>query len=124
MNHQTNGPLPPEEFQRQLSDFIRQHFQNAKAPSPQTDSVEEPPTDGRAAGSEAFEFHHKPRDVKEYLDRFVIKQDEAKKVLSVALCQAEHHSPRPHRRRQNLSHPQRRRIDRRAVRQSRRDQIL
>jgi endopeptidase Clp ATP-binding regulatory subunit ClpX len=91
MNHQTNGPLPPEEFQRQLSDFIRQHFQNAKAPSPQTDSVEEPPTDVRAAGSEAFEFHHKPRDVKDYLDRFVIKQDEAKKVLSVALCDHYHH---------------------------------
>ena len=33
-----------------------------------------------------FKFDFKPRDVKAYLDRFVIKQDEAKKVLSVALC--------------------------------------
>ncbi len=38
-----------------------------------------------------FEFHHKPREVKAHLDRFVIKQDEAKKVLSVALCDHYHH---------------------------------
>ena len=38
-----------------------------------------------------FSFAHKPRDVKAYLDRFVIKQDEAKKVLSVALCDHYHH---------------------------------
>jgi endopeptidase Clp ATP-binding regulatory subunit ClpX len=32
------------------------------------------------------EFNLTPRLVKEYLDRFVIQQDEAKKVLSVAVC--------------------------------------
>lgn len=32
------------------------------------------------------EFRMRPRDVKAYLDRFVIEQDDAKKVLSVALC--------------------------------------
>lgn len=32
------------------------------------------------------EFKMRPRDVKAYLDRFVVEQDEAKKVLSVALC--------------------------------------
>jgi len=31
-------------------------------------------------------FRFKPREVKEYLDRYVIKQEEAKKVLSVAVC--------------------------------------
>jgi endopeptidase Clp ATP-binding regulatory subunit ClpX len=36
-------------------------------------------------------FNYKPREVKEHLDRFVIKQDEAKKVLSVALCDHYHH---------------------------------
>src|SRR5205823_5504642 len=38
-----------------------------------------------------FRFDQKPRDVKTYLDRFVIQQDEAKKVLSVALCDHYHH---------------------------------
>src|SRR5208282_3209260 len=33
---------------------------------------------------------YKPQDVKTYLDRFVIKQHEAKKVLSVALCDHYH----------------------------------
>ncbi|HXG46000.1 MAG TPA: AAA family ATPase [Methylomirabilota bacterium] len=36
-------------------------------------------------------FQHKPRDVKAHLDRFVIRQEEAKKVLSVALCDHYHH---------------------------------
>lgn len=35
---------------------------------------------------ESFAFKLRPRDIKEHLDRFVIRQDEAKKVLSVALC--------------------------------------
>jgi ATP-dependent Clp protease ATP-binding subunit ClpX len=37
------------------------------------------------------EFSLKPRDVKDYLDRFVIKQDDAKKVLSVAICDHYNH---------------------------------
>ncbi len=36
-------------------------------------------------------FNLKPRAVKEYLDRFVIKQDAAKKVLSVAICDHYNH---------------------------------
>ncbi|NCC53259.1 MAG: AAA family ATPase [Spartobacteria bacterium] len=37
------------------------------------------------------EFHLKPKEVRDYLDRFVIKQKEAKKVLSVALCDHYNH---------------------------------
>jgi endopeptidase Clp ATP-binding regulatory subunit ClpX len=85
-----NGPPTPEEFQRQLQDLMRQHFQSgpggfAKAAS--TPEAEEPPT----PSPDDFHFDYKPRDVKAYLDRFVIKQDEAKKVLSVALCDHYHH---------------------------------
>lgn len=36
-------------------------------------------------------FNYKPREIKEYLDRFVISQDEAKKVLSVAICDHYNH---------------------------------
>jgi ATP-dependent Clp protease ATP-binding subunit ClpX len=89
-NSSTPGPLPPEDFQRRLSEFMRQHFPGDSAP----------PEAERAGGGEAesvkvkpddFAFKYKPREVKEYLDRFVIKQDEAKKVLSVALCDHYHH---------------------------------
>ncbi|HEU0037833.1 MAG TPA: AAA family ATPase, partial [Verrucomicrobiae bacterium] len=85
-----SGPPSPEEFQRQLSDFLRQHFQHnrAAAPQPEAAGAAEP---GTPAKPEEFDFKYKPRDVKAYLDRFVIKQDEAKKVLSVALCDHYHH---------------------------------
>ena len=39
-----------------------------------------------AAPSEQFSFNLKPADIARYLNRFVIRQTEAKKVLSVALC--------------------------------------
>jgi endopeptidase Clp ATP-binding regulatory subunit ClpX len=85
-----SGPQSPEEFQRQLSDFVRQHFQSARvAAQPEGASTAE--TTETPPKAEQFEFAHKPRDVKEYLDRFVIRQDEAKKVLSVALCDHYHH---------------------------------
>src|SRR5215469_5151160 len=87
-----NGPPSPEEFQRQLSDFVRQHFQGGRSPSsaPQPETAE-PEDPGAKAKSAHFDFNYKPREVKEYLDRFVIKQHEAKKVLSVALCDHYHH---------------------------------
>ncbi|MDD2762602.1 MAG: AAA family ATPase [Opitutaceae bacterium] len=37
------------------------------------------------------EFNLKPREIRDYLDRFVIQQDEAKKVLSVAICDHYNH---------------------------------
>jgi ATP-dependent protease Clp ATPase subunit len=33
----------------------------------------------------------KPREVRDYLDKFVIKQHEAKKVLAVAICDHYNH---------------------------------
>ena len=85
-----NGPPTPEEFQRQLSEFVRQHFHQARpASQPETAGATDAPKPKETA--EAFAFNYKPREVKEYLDRFVIKQDEAKKVLSVALCDHYHH---------------------------------
>lgn len=38
-----------------------------------------------------FVFDKIPRDIKAYLDRFVIQQDEAKKVLSIAVCDHYNH---------------------------------
>ncbi|MCB1101111.1 MAG: AAA family ATPase [Kiritimatiellae bacterium] len=36
-------------------------------------------------------FHWKPREIRDYLDRFVIQQGEAKKVLAVAVCDHYNH---------------------------------
>src|SRR5258706_6353738 len=80
-----NGPLTPEEFQRQLQDLMRQHFQSGTGIFTRVAGNVEPEEPAKQS-EDSFEFDYKARDVKAYLDRFVIKQDEAKKVLSVALC--------------------------------------
>src|SRR5216117_2427784 len=88
-----SGPPSQEEFQRQLQTFMRQHFPAGTATNltgPDTSSHAPDNSDPDAQPPD-FEFNYKPRDVKAYLDRFVIKQEEAKKVLSVALCDHYHH---------------------------------
>ena len=86
------GPPSPEEFQRRLADLMRQHlggtaFGGALRP----EGAETQPPEKEPDESAQFKFDYKPKDVKAHLDRFVIKQDEAKKVLSVALCDHFHH---------------------------------
>jgi ATP-dependent Clp protease ATP-binding subunit ClpX len=39
-----------------------------------------------------FDFKLRPRDIKEHLDRFVIRQDEAKKALAIAVCDHYNHA--------------------------------
>ncbi|PYJ55817.1 MAG: ATP-dependent protease [Verrucomicrobia bacterium] len=87
-----NGPPSPEEFQRQLQEFMRQHLPGGNVSSfTRPDTSDAPEGSHPESNSEAFKFDYKPRDVKAYLDRFVVKQEEAKKVLSVALCDHYHH---------------------------------
>lgn len=71
---------------------MRKHFPGVTNPSFATRS--QPDGEGTSETTPpegAFDFDYKPRDVKAHLDRFVIKQDEAKKVLSVALCDHYNH---------------------------------
>ncbi|NBV24589.1 MAG: AAA family ATPase [Proteobacteria bacterium] len=87
----THQPTP-EEFQRRFNDLMR-HLQSSTPPPNSNfqshyDSSAEPPA-GEVTDA-VFQFNRKPRDVKTHLDRFVIQQDEAKKVLSVALCDHYH----------------------------------
>src|SRR6266699_2883460 len=87
-----SGPPSPEEFQRQLQTFMRQHFPAGTATNlTGPDTSHAPDSSDPDAQPPDFEFNYKPREVKAYLDRFVIKQEEAKKVLSVALCDHYHH---------------------------------
>jgi endopeptidase Clp ATP-binding regulatory subunit ClpX len=84
----TTPPSSPEEFQRRLAELMQRQFSTfstgvATGPGAPEPEPEEPET--------GFEFAAKPREVKAHLDRFVIRQDEAKKVLSVALCDHYHH---------------------------------
>jgi ATP-dependent Clp protease ATP-binding subunit ClpX len=86
----------PDELQKKLSEFMKQQFGDKVVLSnvmTQPDSAvgSEP---GDAQNSEdplPFDFHFKPQDIKNHLDRFVIQQDEAKKVLSIAVCDHYNH---------------------------------
>mgnify|MGYP003455619826 FL=1 len=76
----SSGPPSPEEFQRQLQEFMRQQFQNApKSSATETEMSGAPESPEADAEPLEFFFDKKPREVKAYLDRFVIKQEEAKK---------------------------------------------
>src|SRR3989449_3605524 len=87
-----NGPPSPEEFQRQLQEFMRQHLPGGNVSNfAGPDTSHAPDKADPDAQPPDFKFDYKPRDVKAYLDRFVVKQEEAKKVLSVALCDHYHH---------------------------------
>lgn len=94
-----HGDFPgnPEEFKKQLEDFMRRSFPGgnlnagfgaAANPEPPSGEGEKQPPKNP---DEGFRFDHKPREVKAHLDRYVIRQEEAKKVLSVALCDHYHH---------------------------------
>src|SRR5205809_3511101 len=90
-----NPPFPsPDELKAKLSEFMKTNFGDKVAfttyTEPQTAEApaEEKPN---AAGDEPFVFDFLPRDIKAHLDRFVIKQDEAKKVLSIAVCDHYNH---------------------------------
>ncbi len=92
-NSTFSGPPTPEEFQRQLNELMRQHLgtlRSAAPPRPEPAGSGASEAEG-AAEDPVLRFDRKPKDVKAYLDRFVIRQDEAKKVLSVALCDHYHH---------------------------------
>src|SRR6266513_1550993 len=88
-------PFPsPEELKTKIAEFMKSNFGDHVSvatftqPEPAAAS-EEPPT--KASGEE-FVFDFLPRDIKAHLDRFVIKQDEAKKVLSIAVCDHYNHA--------------------------------
>src|SRR6266478_1544000 len=89
-------PFPsPEELKTKITEFMKQNFGDRvsvaafPAPEPAEAETEEKP---EKIDNEEFVFNFLPRDIKAHLDRFVIKQDEAKKVLSIAVCDHYNHA--------------------------------
>lgn len=92
---------PFEEMQKQM----REMFKNADMSSlfgqmGATSGTQAKPASGEETGEDKAsqeiiqkiqKFNLKPREVRDHLDRFVIRQDEAKKVLSVAICDHYNH---------------------------------
>ena len=83
--------LTPEQIHQKLTEFLQNGFGARPAAAPAGEAEEEADDDIEETG-DAFEFNFKPKDIKQHLDRFVIKQDEAKKVLSIAVCDHYNHA--------------------------------
>src|SRR6266446_8848418 len=93
---QNPPPFPsPEELKAKITEFMKSNFGDRVSvatftqPEPAESSAEEKPD---KIDHEEFVFSFLPRDIKAHLDRFVIKQDEAKKVLSIAVCDHYNHA--------------------------------
>jgi len=93
---------PIEELQKQLQEALKSTNLGIKlAPAGDSDEEEESMDDNHNNVSspesdeevlrKIREFNLKPKEIRDYLNRFVIKQPEAKKVLSVAICDHYNH---------------------------------
>ncbi|MDQ8190397.1 AAA family ATPase [Roseibacillus persicicus] len=89
------NPKTPEELQKVFQDFFGK-FGNVSfdiggmdAPTPDDDGEKEVEV---VESQSIFDFDLLPRDVKRHLDRFVIRQDEAKKALAIAVCDHYNHA--------------------------------
>jgi len=86
----------PEGFEEQLKAMLKGANLSFVMPGmkPAEKTEDTPPKEDQASKDplESIRgFNFKPREVSDYLDRFVIRQDEAKKVLSVAICDHYNH---------------------------------
>jgi len=96
---------PMEELQKNLQDAFKQGkvfmpFGNnpmghmgatQSASADDSNSRDEPNPEHAEALKRIREFNLKPKEIRDYLDRFVIQQREAKKVISVAICDHYNH---------------------------------
>lgn len=85
-----------EDIGKQLQDMLRHaRIQFMQVPAEGHPAEPQPPANEEKEDTEVLEriqsFQLKPREVRDHLDRFVIRQDEAKKVLSVAICDHYNH---------------------------------
>src|SRR6478736_8982534 len=85
----------PEELKSKITEFMKQNFGDhvsvATITEPEPAVAEEDEKPEKTENKE-FEFDLLPRDIKAHLDRFVIKQEEAKKVLAIAVCDHYNHA--------------------------------
>ncbi len=106
-NNDDDGPKKPpspDEAFKKISDFLKSNFQGQNVDFSFQDPFSQF-NDGDESGSgenhdvksepeahNIFDFSYLPRDIKAHLDRYVIKQDEAKKALSIAVCDHYNHA--------------------------------
>tara|TARA_B100000809_G_scaffold258483_1_gene301761 strand:+ start:33 stop:1655 length:1623 start_codon:yes stop_codon:yes gene_type:complete len=96
MSDDDQKPPKPEDFQKAMqemfskmpADMFSIPGMGATAAAEEAPPAEEVPS----KADSVFDFDYLPRDIKAHLDRFVIQQDEAKKALSIAVCDHYNHA--------------------------------
>lgn len=94
-------PNPFDEIQKQLSELFKNSSVKISAHTIDNDDLDDDGDGGKPVIAEpespddALEkirqFNLKPKEVRDHLNRFVIRQEDAKKVLSVAICDHYNH---------------------------------
>jgi len=95
----------PEEITRKLSEFLKSSFGDhvsfSTIPNPLNPFATGDEEEGDDLSGESHDLRYEdgigdfdllPRQIKEHLDRFVIRQDEAKKALAIAVCDHYNHA--------------------------------
>ena len=92
----------PEEISRKLSEFLKSSFGDNVSFTTMGEGGNPFATAAGTSGedhdlrerneADIFEFDLIPRQIKAHLDRFVIRQDEAKKALAIAVCDHYNHA--------------------------------
>jgi endopeptidase Clp ATP-binding regulatory subunit ClpX len=98
LKHAGPGWPNPDELKKDMEEFFSKKYGNGV----KLGVLSNEPDQARTAdeGTEVKEkpldlqFDYLPRDIKKYLDRFVVKQDDAKKVLATTICDHYNHIKR------------------------------
>ena len=90
-----NSEIPnSDEIQKEIKQFLKEKYgENLHVGFSQQPAVAKASEPGPEEDIDItnLRFDLKPKDVKTYLDRFVIKQEEAKRILSTAICDHYNH---------------------------------
>ena len=94
------SPATPDEITKKLEEFIKNSLGGqvlfTKIENSRTRHTLDESDDSSSPAEEQpevdFDFCYKPAEIKAYLDRFVIRQDDAKKVLATAVCDHYNHA--------------------------------
>mmetsp|Transcript_22478 Transcript_22478/g.33524 ORF Transcript_22478/g.33524 Transcript_22478/m.33524 type:complete len:528 (-) Transcript_22478:16-1599(-) len=93
MKKAADGKLPGDTQITFMDADKFEHLQDLKRKRQKKEEAVEREKEGRT--SEALEriknFDYRPKEIRDYLDRYVIKQSDAKKVLSIAICDHYNH---------------------------------
>jgi len=79
----------PEELERELNDYLKKKYGvriRVMSPMQMAFKGEEDPSAKKSSGVKKIRFDLKPKDLEDYLNQYVVKQDYAKAVLATKVC--------------------------------------